>query len=270
MDLHRLTAAGASLALHAVALTAVLTLALAPAVLQAPQPLEVSLIAPPEPLRVATAPVHAETPAPTRASPVAAPPSRRPARAPKPPPPPRLVEPARMPLPQVAAYPASPRPPTPEPVVQVTPSAQAPVPSEDRESTTSREAAASRALSATAAPAGTTSGGDPVAAHAAVAASASAPRSTPRVDASWDGNTPPPYPRMALRMGDQGEVRLDVRVGIDGRVLDVRLRQSSGSALLDHTAIDTVRRWRFKPATVDGRPVAEWYRDWRWVFRLEG
>ncbi len=71
-------------------------------------------------------------------------------------------------------------------------------------------------------------------------------------------------------MGDEGEVRLDVHVGADGSVLDVRLRQSSGSPLLDRTAIETVKRWRFDPATVDGHPVAAWYEGWRWVFRLEG
>ena len=64
--------------------------------------------------------------------------------------------------------------------------------------------------------------------------------------------------------------RLDVRVDVDGKVTEIRLKQSSGSALLDRTAVDTVKKWRFKPATVDGRPVAEWYHDWRWVFRLEG
>jgi len=95
-------------------------------------------------------------------------------------------------------------------------------------------------------------------------------RTAPRVDASWRGNTPPPYPGAARRLGDEGEVRLDVHVGADGTVLDVRLRQSSGSPLLDRTAIETVRRWRFDPATVDGRPEAAWYHDWRWVFRLEG
>jgi TonB family protein len=71
-------------------------------------------------------------------------------------------------------------------------------------------------------------------------------------------------------MGQEGEVRLDVRVGTDGKVTEIRLRQSSGSALLDRTAIDTVQKWRFEPATIDGQPVAEWYHDWRWVFRLEG
>jgi protein TonB len=74
----------------------------------------------------------------------------------------------------------------------------------------------------------------------------------------------------ARRMGESGEVRLDVHVGPDGSVLDVQLRASSGSPLLDRAAIDTVRRWRFRPATVDGQAVPEWYRDWKWVFRLEG
>jgi protein TonB len=100
----------------------------------------------------------------------------------------------------------------------------------------------------------------PVAAH----------RTGPRVDASWSGNAAPPYPASARRMGEQGEVRLDVHVGADGTVLDVQLRATSGSPTLDRTAIDTVRRWRFRPATVDGQPVPEWYRDWKWVFRLEG
>jgi protein TonB len=91
----------------------------------------------------------------------------------------------------------------------------------------------------------------------------------PRLDASWSGNAPPPYPAMARRMGEEGEVRLDVHVGTDGSVIEVRLKKSSGSQLLDQTAIDTVKKWRFKPATVDGRPVAEWYYNWKWVFKLE-
>jgi protein TonB len=89
------------------------------------------------------------------------------------------------------------------------------------------------------------------------------------VDASWAGNTAPPYPAMARRLGEEGEVRLDVHVGPDGSVLEVRLKKSSGSALLDRTAIETVKKWRFSPAAVEGRPVAEWYYDWKWVFRLE-
>ena len=94
-------------------------------------------------------------------------------------------------------------------------------------------------------------------------------RRGPSVDAQWAGNPVPAYPAMARRLGEEGEVRLDVWVGADGRVRDVRLTRSSGSALLDDAAIEALRAWQFRPATVDGVPVAEWYRDWRWVFRLE-
>jgi len=74
---------------------------------------------------------------------------------------------------------------------------------------------------------------------------------------------------MARRLGEEGEVYLDVHVGAAGNVLEVRLKKSSGSALLDQTAIETVKKWRFTPATVNGNPVAEWYYDWKWVFKLE-
>ena len=71
-------------------------------------------------------------------------------------------------------------------------------------------------------------------------------------------------------MGEQGQVRLDVHVGADGGVIDVQMRESSGSPSLDRSAMQAVRKWRFRPAMVDGQPVAEWYRNWEWIFRLEG
>ena len=107
-------------------------------------------------------------------------------------------------------------------------------------------------------------------AAASSGASESARRTGPRVDASWAGNAAPAYPSSARRMGEQGRVKLDVHVGVDGAVIDVQLRESSGSAALDRSATEAVRKWRFRPAMVDGQPVAEWYRNWEWIFRLEG
>ncbi len=104
---------------------------------------------------------------------------------------------------------------------------------------------------------------------AAAAQATEARRTGPMVDADWRGNPRPPYPELAQRLGEQGEVRIDVFVGTEGRVLDVRLTQSSGSHTLDETALRTVRRWRFLPATLDGKPIAQWYHDWQWVFRLD-
>ena len=44
-------------------------------------------------------------------------------------------------------------------------------------------------------------------------------------------------------------------VGKDGKPYDIRVRQSLGMGL-DEKAIEAVRRWRFRPATLNGQPVA--------------
>ena len=66
----------------------------------------------------------------------------------------------------------------------------------------------------------------------------------------------PTYPRDALRMGLQGTVLLQVLVDVDGRPLDVQIQTSSGHRQLDDAARKHVlKRWMFRPATRDGRPV---------------
>lgn len=91
----------------------------------------------------------------------------------------------------------------------------------------------------------------------------------PRVDASWQGNLPPPYPMAARRQGVQGRVKLDLLIEADGSVSQVRMRESSGSPLLDRSVMTTVRQWRFIPARHQGQSIAAWYSDWEWVFRLQ-
>ena len=52
---------------------------------------------------------------------------------------------------------------------------------------------------------------------------------------------------------------LRVRVRSDGSVAEAELAQSSGSALLDESALRTVREsWRFVPARRDGTAVESW------------
>ncbi len=69
-------------------------------------------------------------------------------------------------------------------------------------------------------------------------------------------NPKPPYPMAARRLGVEGVVTLEVVVRPDGSPADVRVRSSSGSALLDDSARDTVRtRWRFVPARRGDTPV---------------
>lgn len=56
----------------------------------------------------------------------------------------------------------------------------------------------------------------------------------------------PPYPAAARSRGQEGRVVLDVTIGIDGWPTDVSVGRSSGAALLDDSAVTTVKTWRFR------------------------
>ena len=79
----------------------------------------------------------------------------------------------------------------------------------------------------------------------------------------------PPYPAYAQSRGMQGEVVLRMQVGSNGTVLSAEIVQSSGYPLLDLTAQSwVVKTYRFKPALLDGNPVAD-IREQRFIFVLE-
>jgi protein TonB len=55
-------------------------------------------------------------------------------------------------------------------------------------------------------------------------------------------------------------VILKVLVGVDGRVLESQLVQSSGYPRLDKAALDGIKsNYRFTPGTTDGKPQQMWY-----------
>jgi protein TonB len=63
----------------------------------------------------------------------------------------------------------------------------------------------------------------------------------------------PQYPPIALQLREEGTVDLLVEVGADGSPKTVTVYKSSGFGSLDEEAIRTLRRWRFSPASKDGR-----------------
>lgn len=67
--------------------------------------------------------------------------------------------------------------------------------------------------------------------------------------------TPPRYPHDSRRLREQGTVVLMVLLGVDGRVADISVAQSSGFARLDQAALAAVRRWRWSPTMRGGTPV---------------
>ncbi len=71
-------------------------------------------------------------------------------------------------------------------------------------------------------------------------------------------NPPPVYPTLARERGYEGTVVLEVEVLPSGRCGEARVQRSSGYAILDHAAVQAVRRWRFQPATRWGRPTVVW------------
>ena len=79
-----------------------------------------------------------------------------------------------------------------------------------------------------------------------------------RYDVATLNNPKPPYPLAARRQGVEGRVVLRAQVLEDGRCAEVRIVRSSGHALLDDSALATVRRWRFVPATRAGKAVGSW------------
>lgn len=65
---------------------------------------------------------------------------------------------------------------------------------------------------------------------------------------------PPVSDRTLLPASDR-EVVVDVNVSALGEVLNVTLVKGLGNAL-DQIVLDTVKTWRFHPATINGAPVA--------------
>ncbi|VAW85819.1 hypothetical protein MNBD_GAMMA17-2164 [hydrothermal vent metagenome] len=61
-------------------------------------------------------------------------------------------------------------------------------------------------------------------------------------------NPKPRYPRAAKKRGMEGVVMVNVRVGHDGRPLEVLIHTSSGYGVLDRAALKAVRGWRFEAA----------------------
>ncbi len=79
-----------------------------------------------------------------------------------------------------------------------------------------------------------------------------------RYDVAALNNPKPPYPLAARRQGAEGRVVLRAQVLEDGRCTEVHIVRGSGHALLDESALATVRRWRFVPATRAGKAVRSW------------
>ena len=72
-------------------------------------------------------------------------------------------------------------------------------------------------------------------------------------------NKAPLYPTLSRRLKEQGTVYLQVLVLKNGKVGQLKLKQSSGFARLDQSALNAVRGWTYQPAQKLGQPIDYWF-----------
>jgi protein TonB len=71
-------------------------------------------------------------------------------------------------------------------------------------------------------------------------------------------NEPPVYPEIARVRGYEGVVLVFAEVLPNGRVGEIKIRKSSGYAILDQSALQAVKPWKFEPAKKSGNPFTAW------------
>ena len=172
---------------------------------------------------------------------------------PPPPPPPPQIKPPPPPPPSLPARPSlapTPLALAPEPVPQPT---QTPAAPPTVVATAPVNALVNAPVSATA----------PVAPASSVVVPAP-PAAPTKVDlpttvADYQAKSPPVYPAMSRRMGEQGRVVMRVLIGADGVPQQAEVLQSSGHGRLDRAASDAVMRWRYVPGKRGGVPETMWF-----------
>jgi TonB family protein len=72
------------------------------------------------------------------------------------------------------------------------------------------------------------------------------------------GHTPAPkYPEIAHRAGIEGTVWVKIWIDEEGNARKAVLLKSDAE-ILNQTSLDTAMKWKFKPAVLNGKPVAVW------------
>ena len=65
---------------------------------------------------------------------------------------------------------------------------------------------------------------------------------------------PEVYP-WQIPSGVQGKVVVEITIDVTGNVTDMKLLESLGYGI-DDKCLAALRNWHFRPATIDGRPIA--------------
>lgn len=81
---------------------------------------------------------------------------------------------------------------------------------------------------------------------------------TSMVKPRYRENAPPPYPLSARLRGFEGVAVIAAEILADGRTGNLKIKSSSGYGILDQSAVEAVKAWKFDPARERGKPVSAW------------
>ncbi len=76
------------------------------------------------------------------------------------------------------------------------------------------------------------------------------------------------YPELARKQGISGYVTMNVLIDASGNVEDVEIVDSKPKKIFDLKADSTIRRWKFEPATYQGKKVKVWAMQ-KIIFKLD-
>jgi len=80
-------------------------------------------------------------------------------------------------------------------------------------------------------------------------------RRAAEVDPRYRDALQPPYPREQEAAQRAGQVRVRITIGTDGRVTAIEQLSATNESFWRATERQARNRWRFRPATVDGRAI---------------
>ena len=78
----------------------------------------------------------------------------------------------------------------------------------------------------------------------------------------------PAYPSASKRLTEEGTVQLKFLVGVDGKVIESAIEQSSGFRRLDEAAREGLSKCTFKPSIKDGIALQSWA-SMKFTWKLE-
>ena len=80
------------------------------------------------------------------------------------------------------------------------------------------------------------------------------------------------YPSASKRLEEEGTTTIRMLVGVDGRVLEVKIEKSSGFRRLDQATEQLAKNFnkcKFTPATIDGKAIQDWGPPMQYIWRLQ-